>query len=880
MPAQNSTAASLFTAIAGTLGFSALAGVLVTVMVAPAIAVTGVTANNTIGIFNELPEYIELDPGSQQNTIVVRNPDQPDAEAADAYIQVATIYKQNREEVELDEISDYLECAAIAGEDRRFFEHGGVDLPSLVRAAVGQATGNDAGGASTLSMQTVRNIIQQQALNNDEWTEEKKQEEIAAALAPTLDRKLKEMKLAIGLERNYSKEEILQGYLNIAGFGGNTYGVQAASQQYFDKDASELTIAEAASLIAIVQYPNLRDLQDPAHYEANQERRDVILFSMYNWGMTGDEGCITREEYDEALATPVDVEFVNPSPATVGCRNAAPGYGFICDYVLHVVDELTALGGTPEERQAAWDRGGYQVVLTIDPRVQAAAWATVHEWAPANETRFQLGAAQASVQVGTGNILAMAQNKNFDDALVPTDPLTSTAVNFSSDVAHGGSQGFQPGSTWKPYVLLAFLAAGHGLNEAFNAGKMEVNQAEFQDSCPPYYNAAGELQGPPWGGKYTYSNDANENGSWTVMRGTAGSVNSVFIQMAKTIDQCEINKLAESIGVHDAGGNPMSTRPSCSIGGCETNLDPLTQAAGYAAIANHGVYCKPIMVAGLIEVETGEALAGQTPECGQSLVSPEVANTAAHAMAGVMNGGTGSVSNPRDGTPYIGKTGTTDHSIHTWMVGTSTNVSTAVWVGNIKGEQALRNIRVQGQSGGQLRHRIFKPIALAIDAYYPGGAFAGPDPALLTGSPVEVPNVIGQTPEQARQAIEEIAELVYADGGQVDSDLPVGQVARTDPGPGASVPRGTTVTVYTSNGLAEEVPNVVGDQRGAAEAELQGEGFSVDSVCVDANDLGNPPPGDLPAPDEVTSQDPGGGTYYNPATTTVTIRYYQLVCPP
>ncbi len=149
-------------------------------------------------------------------------------------------------------------------------------------------------------MQTVRNILQQQALNNDAWTEERKKEEIDAALDPTLDRKIKEMKLAIGLERNYSKEEILQGYLNIAGFGGNTYGVQAASEQYFGKDASDLTIAEAASLIAIVQYPNLRDLQDPEHYAANQERRDVILGSMYAWGMNGDEGCITRAEYDEA----------------------------------------------------------------------------------------------------------------------------------------------------------------------------------------------------------------------------------------------------------------------------------------------------------------------------------------------------------------------------------------------------------------------------------------------------------------------------------------------------------------------------------------------------------------------------------------------------
>ena len=237
-------------------------------------------------------------------------------------------------------------------------------------------------------------------------------------------------------------------------------------------------------------------------------------------------------------------------------------------------------------------------------------------------------------------------------------------------------------------------------------------------------------------------------------------------------------------------------------------------------------------------------------------------------------------SNPQDGTPYIGKTGTTDESIHTWMVGSSTTVATAVWVGNIKGDQAMRNIRVNGQSGGVLRHRIFKPIAQAIDGVYGGSAFPGPDPALLTGSPVEVPNVIGMSPEAAKQAIEEVAELVYEDGGQIDSDRPVGQVASTDPGAGASVSRGTTVRVYTSNGLAEQVPNVVGMNRNAAKNQLEGAGFSVSQVCVDADDLGNPAPADLPSPDEVTSQDPGGGTFYNPATTTVTIRYYQLVCPP
>jgi membrane peptidoglycan carboxypeptidase len=714
----------------------------------------------------------------------------------------------------------------------------------------------------------VRNILQQQALNDDSLTEEEQREEIAKALDPTLDRKIKEMKLAIGLEKNYTKDEILQGYLNIAGFGGNTYGVQAAAKQYFSVDAADVTIAQAASLIAIVQYPNLRDLRNPEHYPANQERRDVVLTAME------DHGCITRAERDEALAIPVDENFVVPSPSSVGCRSASQGYGYVCDYALHVIDELESLGSTPQERKQAWDRGGYQLVLTVHPDLQAAAWNTVHQWAPSNETRFALGAVATSVEVGTGRIVTMAQNKTFDDSLEPADPLTTNAVNLASDVAHGGSQGFQPGSTYKPYVLLAFLAAGHGVNESYNASVREVNQAEFADSCDPYLAADGTVLGPPWGGIYKFRNDSNESGSYNIVRGTAGSVNSIFIQMAKAVDQCDIRKLAESIGVHDAGGNELITRPSCAIGGCENNIAPLTQAAAYAAIANQGVYCEPIMIAEIID-PSGDVLPGQTQKCGQSQVSPGVANTAAYAMAAVM-GGTGSASNPNDGTPYIGKTGTTDESVHTWMVGSSTRVATAVWVGNITGKQAMRNVRVNGTSGGLLRHRIFRPIAQAIDSVYPGGAFPGPDPALLTGSPVEVPNVIGASLEQAKNAIE-LAELGFEHAGDVDSDLPAGVVAATDPAGGSGVPRGTTVRVFTSNGLAEPVPNVVGMSRGAAEDALDDAGFDVDSVCVDDEDLGNPlPPPDV---DEVTSQDPAGGAMRNPDSTTVTIRYYRPVCP-
>ncbi|MEO8528111.1 MAG: transglycosylase domain-containing protein [Pseudolysinimonas sp.] len=876
MPAQKSTAASLFFGILGTLGFSALAGLLVTVMVAPAIAVTGVTANNTVGIFNALPEYIELDSGSQQNTIAVVDPAHPDPTDPEHFYDIATIYKQNREEISLDKMSPYLQCAAIAGEDRRFYSHGGVDVPSLIRAAVGQITKSSDSGASTLSMQTVRNILQQEALNSTTLSEDAKKAAIAAALSNTLDRKLKEMKLAIGLEKNYSKDQILQGYLNIAGFGGNTYGVEAAAQQYFSKDASDLTIAEAASLIAIVQYPNLRDLSDPAHYAANQERRDVILTGMAQWGMNGDKGCITKAERDTAIATPVDATFVVPAPPSVGCTNATPGYGFVCDYAKRVVPELTALGNTPAERSAAWDRGGYRLVLTINPTLQNAAVSTVGEWAPKDEDRFSLGATAVSVEVGTGNIIVMALNKDFNESLNP--PATSSAVNYSADVAHGGSLGFQPGSTYKPYVLLAFLAAGHGLNEAFNAGILETNQAQYADSCAPE-TSGGKLIGPPWGGQYTFHNDANEMGSFTVMRGTAGSVNSVFLQMAKEIDQCDIRKVAASLGVHNANGtDELSTRPSCAIGGCENNLAPLTQAAGFAAIAGGGVYCDPIMIAQVIVVETGQPLVGETPHCGQSaMVSPSVANAAAYAMAGVMNGGTGSVSNPHDGTPYIGKTGTTDKSVHTWMIGSSTRIATAVWVGNITGNQALRNIKVLGQQAGTLRHRIFKPIAIEIDKIYPGDTFPAPDAALLVGNPIEVPDVIGKTPEVAKDSIETVSELVYEDGGSVDSDLPLGVVASTEPAAGSSVPKGTTIRVFTSNHSAIAVPGVVGMQRLQAKTTLEADHFTVTQVCISDADLGGNP---APPPNQVVSQDPAAGTYHNPAITTVTIKWYQPVsCP-
>jgi membrane peptidoglycan carboxypeptidase len=861
MPAQGTSARSLLGAGAGLVGFSAIAGLLVTVMVAPAIAVTGMTANNSIGVFQDLPDYIEISAQHQRNTFVAYAQDGTE-------VTIANYYDQNREEVSLDAIDEDLKWAAIDGEDRRFEEHGGVDVPSLIRAALGQATGSSSSGASTLTMQLVRNILVLKAVNNTELDEEEYEQAIRDATYPDLNRKLKEMKLAISLEKRYTKDQILEAYLNIVLMGQTTYGVEAGAQRYFGTTAKEVTPAQAASLIAIVQNPSKNGLYTADNFEANKKRRDVILGWMHT------QGHLDKAAYEEALATPIDETTVSQNAPRSGCASAPVEYRFPCDYALKSIlnGEVESLGDTKEEQLQRWREGGLKVVLSINANLQGFATQIAADRAPANETRMQLGAAISSVEVGTGRILIMAQNKAFDDTGAG-DKLTTTAVNFNGDIRHGGSKGFQPGSTYKPYVLLAFLAAGHGLNETFNASIRSTPMAKFQDSC----------NGPHGGPDYTYRNDSGEGGLYNAIRGTAGSVNSVFVQMAAEVDQCDIAKLAASIGVHRADGkedgSDLSTLPSCSLGGCTNNIAPLTQANAYAAIANQGTYCEPIIIDKFI-ADDGTEIPGQDAHCSPSLVTPAVANTAAYAMEAVVTSGTARASNPHDGTPYIGKTGTTNDAIHTWMAGSSTRVSTAVWVGNIDGKQSMRKISVNGRYGGSLRHFIFQPIAQAIDGLYPGGAFPGPDPALMKGVQVFVPDgLIGTTPEVAKAAIEQ-AQLSYEDGGQMDSDLPAGTVVATDPAGGSQVSKGSIVRVYTSNGQATAVPDVVGPNQNFNDAknQLQSAGFTnVTQTCeeFDPTPPVNHSPGTL---NNVVAQDPAAGSVVN-KNNQVTLTVRKNSCP-
>jgi membrane peptidoglycan carboxypeptidase len=871
MPAPKSSASSLLTAGLGMLGFSVLAGLLAAVMVAPAVAVGGITANNTVGIFDSLPDYIELSQQSESNEIVAKNADGSD-------FHIANVFDQNRQSIPLDQMSNELTWAAVAGEDRRYYQHGGVDIPSAARAAIGNASGDaGAGGASTITMQLVRNIRFQEASALPQSTKQQRADRkaaINAAVYPDLGRKVQEMKLAIGLEKKYSKQQILAGYLNIVGMGGNTYGVEAAAEQYYSTTAANLSVVQAASLIAIVQNPSVNNLSDPKYYANNKERRDDILRTMRT------EHYITQAEADQAIATPV-ASYVKISPPAQGCVNATPGYGFVCDLAVQYItatNTLPSLGADATAQQERWRQGGLKVYVSIAPSIEDQAGAIIQKYALGDESRFALGAASTTVEVGTGRILSMVQNKPYgigsaaDDQLpdIQRSELPYSAINFNVDgYKLDGGIGYQPGSSYKPYTLLSFLAAGHGINETFNASNNTFNMSTFKDSCPDADGGWGGTWGP-------VRNDEGEKGPYNVVAGTAGSVNTVFIQMGQKVDQCSTQKIATSLGLHNAAdpSNPLHTDPSCIIGGCSNNVTPLMQAGAYAAIANGGVFCTPTLIDSIVDAD-GTRLAGQNAQCGQDpLVTPDVAHTAAYAMQSVFSSGTATAANPRDGSPYLGKTGTTDSSKDTWTVGSSTKAATALWVGNIVGDQALRNIYVGGIQAASLRNNIFKATAQAVDAYpgLAGGAFPPPAQTLLDGAKTTVPTGLVGGSVQAAQAALQAAGLSYQDGGQVDSDLPAGQVASLNPGEGASVVQGAFITVYTSNGQAKPIPNVVGETLTKAQADITAAGFTVGSTQCQAGTAVNDPKNKT-----VLAQDPGSGSA-NPATTKISLTYQDFPC--
>ena len=254
-------------------------------------------------------------------------------------------------------------------------------------------------------------------------------------------------------------------------------------------------------------------------------------------------------------------------------------------------------------------------------------------------------------------------------------------------------------------------------------------------------------------------------------------------------------------------------------------------AAAIATIGANGLYCTPTIVDKVV-VPDGKDAPGQQRACAQ-VIAPNIAATVAYALSAVMTSGTGSPGQPRDGVPIVGKTGTTDDSAQNWLVATTTKASLAVWVGNTDGgRHSLRKTTIAGTDGYNTKFNIFRTTlaALNTDPHYRGGAFPAPDPGLLLGQGVPVPNLAGDSSRTAQRALASHG-LRFVDGGRVVSGLSGGNIVRSSPAAGSLVSTGTAVTVYTSDGsLAITMPDEIGKPRSAAVDELVHRGFSRENI--------------------------------------------------
>lgn len=698
------------------LGISGLAGVLAAGLLVPVAAATGTGASASLQFFEDLPAELAREALAQPTKILAKD---------DSLI--ATLYEENRQPVTLDQVSPEMKDALIAIEDYRFYDHGGVDLEGIFGAIASNVTSGTRRGASTLTQQFVTNVLNDSARQNGGTV-------VLNGKEKGVGDKLREMKLAIAVEKELTKDEILEGYINIVQFSGTTYGVQAASKYFFNVDAKDLNIQQSALLAGLVNGPTLYSpTENP---EGALQRRNLVIGAM----LTRDK--ITQEEHDAAIASDLGLEI---TPTLSGCVGAAQA-PYFCDYVTHLIMNDPAYGETEDEREKVLFRSGLTIKTTLDSRVQKAAQVAVNETADPDTTNGKVGHTLVSLDPKTGNILSMAQNTRFD----PEPAEGNTVLNFNVDQYDGGDPakslggggGFQPGSTYKPFTVAAWLEDGKALNQVIDGSKRTYRQGEtWEASCAP----GGEFLIQEEDG-YTPQNYGDINyRNTTVLEGLAKSFNTITMGSAKQLDLCRIRDIAYDLGVHQAKSSDgeeerFGYQPAALIGG-GGEAAPLSMATAYAGFANDGVVCEPRALTSVTAVD-GETFPVPAVSCDRKIPT-DVARGVNYATQRVMTEGSGQLLEYGD-IPMAGKTGTNDARSQTWFMGYNTGMVTASWVGNWQEEGEK-----SGLGGLQIGGQVYPEIDGSLIAAPSWARFMQQIPGLYVGKPfVDPPSKMINAPQR------------------------------------------------------------------------------------------------------------------------------------
>ncbi len=760
-------------------GIALVASVALLPLVVPAGGLARDTANKLV----DVPPLAEALPDPAQRSVIY---------AADGKTRLATIWlDENRQVVRLKDIPKRVRNAVIAIEDDRFYQHDGVDFRGIARAAVTDLrAGRIAQGGSTLTQQLVKLTV--------------------TGNSRTIDRKLREAIYAVELERRYSKDQILEYYLNQAYFGEGVYGIATAAQHYFGNTSVKfVSLAQAAALAATIAAP---ERYKPTAKKANLARRNLVLDRMLELGYASAK--------DVAKAKKEKIRIQRYTPP----RRQPYFERYIVDQLLNDPSYNKALGkvGTDERKRKVF-QGGLRIYTTLQSPKQAMAARAVG--GHMDQFRGDPAGALASVEPSTGRIVALYGGKSFK----------KSQVDLAT--AKGGS-GFQPGSTMKMFFVVAALEKG------ISPGLTMAGPAQITIPDRRCYTGNG-----PWSPGNAGDSSA---GVYNMYGATAGSVNTWFAQLAVKVGPERALEVARKMGISNVpprGSKEYASWNVCSLVLGVKEVSPLDMAGAFGVLANRGVRCTPYSITKVVAPGERKPLIENQPEC-KRVIDEKISTRTVAMLRGVITGGTGRRA-ALGARPVAGKTGSAQDNLSAFFSGFTPQLSTSVWVGFRARRVPMRTQYHGGPVyGGTFPAEIFRDYMEAALAGQPVVGFPAAPPPPAPPS-MGVPDVVGLSQGEAQALLARAG--FRASPRQVPSDQPRGRVIRQAPRAGTKLRQGSTVHLAVSGGRGRGenvvVPGVVGLQVTVATALLRRAGFSSGLAYTDRGQ-----------PGRVAAQSPGAGT--------------------
>jgi membrane peptidoglycan carboxypeptidase len=714
--------------------------------------------------------------------------------ASDKKTLISTFYDENRRDVTASQIAPVMLQAMVAAEDMRFYDHHGVDVKGVARAMVAnQKSGETAQGASTLTMQYVRQAIEYSATTP---------QEVVDATSDTPGRKLREMKIALTLEKKLTKQQILVNYLNIAPFGQNAYGIYAASEVYFNETPDKLTLPQAALLAGLVKAPSAYDPATESGKPLALARRTYVLDNMVK--MTD----INQTQADAANKTTLVIaDTVTPN----GCTNVVNNnWGFFCDYFYRWWLQQPAFGADQYEREERLKTGGYTIYTSLD--VSAQADATKNIEGQAKDLKHSDALMLAGVEPGTGHIQVMAVNRTYSNDQSGNGPSTdphkkgqkgnypNTTVPLLGSPDQTG--GYQFGSTFKMFTMLAALQEGIPLSKTITTTYQYKSKYVI-----------GGTQAVCAGTHFYCPTNASpsESGPFNMWTGFGGSINTFFVPLEEQAGAENVVSMAKNLGITFAGDpNSPNTDAYFATHGADqwgaftlgvAAVSPLEMANAYATVVADGNFCEPLPVDEIHDF-SGAKLDAGNPRCRQA-VDPDVAHAATDAARcpvgdqsyyGECHGS--ETASPTRGIvshkyQIAGKTGTTDSDRTAALIVMTKQMAMAGVVADPD------NSDTNGYSHNQVNYAVQHTVADFMNGK-PAVNFTKESDHTAYGQRQSIPSVKCQSQSAATATLKNAGFAVDVGKTPVTSDCPAGTVASTTPS--GSTSKGGPITLNISGG--------------------------------------------------------------------------------